>query len=110
MVHAGGQVVEAARSELVALPFVLEDHRALDHRMGLVRAVPVHRDVHLLRHANQQLGGVCFGVDAENRHLRAVRAQFGDDRLPLQIRVPGARRVQRARAWPASRRRMMLRR
>ena len=102
MVRAGGKVIEAAGPELVSLAIVLEHHRALYHRMGLVRAVPVHGHMHLLRHSNQQLGCVgCFVIDAQNRDLRRVGTQFGDDRLPLQVSVSGAHRVRRGHARPA---------
>jgi hypothetical protein len=50
----------------VSLTLVLEYEGTLYHRVRLVRAVPVHRDVHLLRDSNQQLGCLCFGVDTEN--------------------------------------------
>jgi hypothetical protein len=39
----------------------------------------VHRDVHLLRHSNQQLGGVCLVVDAQNR----VRGYYDTDEQGL---------------------------
>lgn len=94
MMGARGKVVEAAGPELVSLAIVLEHHRALDHRVRLVCAVPVHRDVHSLRHSNQQLGCVCPGVDPKHRQLRRDIAQFGDDRLPLQIFESRTQRVR----------------
>src|SRR4029078_1457675 len=48
MVHAGGEIVKTTGNTLVMLALVLEDERASNHRVGLVRTVPVHRNVHCL--------------------------------------------------------------
>jgi len=91
--HLCGDVVEAAGPELFEHALVLERPLAAYHRVGFVGAVPVHRDVHFLRHANQQLSGLGHWVDAQNRNLRRVGAQLGNDGLPLQVFISHAHRL-----------------
>src|SRR5215510_2578833 len=76
VVHLRGNVVETTRSELLAHALVLERPVAADDRVGFVGAVPVHRDVHLFRHANHQVRGLGGRIDAQDRDLRGVGAQL----------------------------------
>src|ERR1700738_420006 len=90
MLHLSGDVVEAAGAKLFALSVVLEDGGPVNHGVGFVGAVPVDGNVHLFGSADQELRGVGFGIDAENRNLRRSGPQLRNDRVPFQVFVWGA--------------------
>jgi len=88
--HLRWDVVEAARTKLLAFALVLEDCGPLNHGVGFVRAVPVHGHMHLFGSTNQQLRRVGLRIDTENRNLRRIVPQLRNHRLPLQVFIAGA--------------------
>jgi hypothetical protein len=94
----GRNVVESARAELVRLAAVLEHHRALDHGVGLVGAVPVDRHVHRLRACGSAAGWPASSGRRAGSPPAAVGAQLGDHHLPLQVLESGVRALLRGAA------------